>query len=104
MPLFRQGTPFRALLPCDVPFIPAPQDSGRLLDFEYSDEDIDSLRKQMDLYKPPSPASSLSDELGALGEFVSERTCILYLSAIPSALISGQAATVSSILIPKRRH
>ncbi|RDX55063.1 Bromodomain-domain-containing protein [Lentinus brumalis] len=42
------------------------EDSGRLLDFEYSDEDIDSLRKQMELYKPPSPASSLSDELGAL--------------------------------------
>lgn len=44
------------------------QDSGRLLDFDYSDEDIDSLRKQMRLPEPQSPASSLSDELGALGE------------------------------------
>ncbi|KAI0630310.1 hypothetical protein C8Q77DRAFT_1137435 [Trametes polyzona] len=42
------------------------EDSGRLLDFDYSDEDIDSLRKQMELPQPPSPASSLSDELGAL--------------------------------------
>ncbi|PIL36145.1 hypothetical protein GSI_01805 [Ganoderma sinense ZZ0214-1] len=44
------------------------EDSGRLLDFDYSDEDIDSLRKQMVLpgQDPPSPASSLSDELGAL--------------------------------------
>ena len=44
-----------------------PQDSGRLLDFDYSDEDIDSLRKQMKLPEPQSPASSLSDELEALG-------------------------------------
>ncbi|OSD06821.1 Bromodomain-domain-containing protein [Trametes coccinea BRFM310] len=42
------------------------EDSGRLLDFDYSDEDIDSLRKQMRLPEPQSPASSLSDELGAL--------------------------------------
>ncbi|KAI1794092.1 hypothetical protein LXA43DRAFT_997618 [Ganoderma leucocontextum] len=44
------------------------EDSGRLLDFDYSDEDIDSLRKQMVLpgQDPPSPASSLSDELDAL--------------------------------------
>ncbi|KAI9060235.1 hypothetical protein FKP32DRAFT_1578312 [Trametes sanguinea] len=44
------------------------EDSGRLLDFDYSDPDIDSLRKQMKLPEPQSPASSLSDELGALGE------------------------------------
>ncbi|KAH9892539.1 hypothetical protein C8Q73DRAFT_698473 [Cubamyces lactineus] len=42
------------------------EDSGRLLDFDYSDEDIDSLRKQMKLHEPQSPASSLSDELEAL--------------------------------------
>ena len=47
------------------------QDSGRLGDFDYSDKDIDSLRKQMQLPehdpRAHSPASSLSDELGALG-------------------------------------
>lgn len=48
-------------------FIPPLQDSGRLLDFEYSDEDIDSLRKQLVPFEPQSPASSLSDELDALG-------------------------------------
>ncbi|KAI8993065.1 hypothetical protein BD414DRAFT_483199 [Trametes punicea] len=42
------------------------EDSGRLRDFDYSDEDIDSLRKQMQLPEPQSPASSLSDELEAL--------------------------------------
>ncbi|EJF65355.1 hypothetical protein DICSQDRAFT_132942 [Dichomitus squalens LYAD-421 SS1] len=46
------------------------EDSGRLLDFDYSDEDIDSLRKQMVLpgqeREPQSPASSLSDEIEAL--------------------------------------
>ena len=43
------------------------QDSGRLGDFDYSDEDIDSLRKQMRLHEPQSPQSSLSDEIEALG-------------------------------------
>ncbi|KAH9931087.1 uncharacterized protein BXZ73DRAFT_47487 [Epithele typhae] len=46
------------------------EDSGRLGDFDYSDKDIDSLRKQMGDFRKPgepnSPASSLSDELGAL--------------------------------------
>ncbi|KAI0775673.1 hypothetical protein BD413DRAFT_602875 [Trametes elegans] len=35
------------------------EDSGRLLDFDYSDKDIDSLRKQLQPLEPQSPASSI---------------------------------------------
>ena len=41
------------------------QDHGRLLDFDYSDPDIESLRRQMTL--PESIGSPLSDTLASLG-------------------------------------
>lgn len=53
-------------------FYPACRTSSlsffRLLDFERSEEDIDSLHKPIQPFKPQSPASSLWDELDALGK------------------------------------
>ncbi|OZJ06190.1 hypothetical protein BZG36_01006 [Bifiguratus adelaidae] len=38
-------------------------DKGKLLDFDYEDEDIQSLRKQMTIQRAPSPASDRNDLL-----------------------------------------
>ncbi|KAI0344707.1 hypothetical protein BDW22DRAFT_1326844 [Trametopsis cervina] len=44
------------------------QDVEKLLDFDYSNDDIDSLRKQMTL--PENPDSPSSDFLGSLGRML----------------------------------
>ncbi|CCM01133.1 uncharacterized protein FIBRA_03181 [Fibroporia radiculosa] len=41
------------------------RDEGKLLDFEYTNDDINGLRQQMQL-PPSSPASSISEALGSL--------------------------------------
>ena len=79
------------------------QDSGRLLDFDYSDEDIDSLRKQMVLpgQDPPSPASSLSDELGALGAHIVYPYADPHLMIAFSTLITRETFIIPGFVIPQ---
>ncbi|KAF9820265.1 hypothetical protein IEO21_01479 [Rhodonia placenta] len=43
------------------------EDVDKLLDFDYTDEDVEGLRPQMQLRA--SPASSISDALGSLGKY-----------------------------------
>ena len=74
------------------------QDSGRLRDFDYSDQDIDSLRKQMRLPEPEpqSPGSSLSDEIGALGMSCPANACIYaHILRLPESLHLLRTSTPS---------
>lgn len=83
--------------------VPVSQDSGRLLDFDYSDEDIDSLRKQMVLpgQDPPSPASSLSDELGALGAHIAYPYASPHLTIAFSTFVTGKTFIIPGFVIPQ---
>lgn len=70
-----------------------------MLDFEYTDEDIDSLRKQMELPRASTPDSVISDSLcmifHAISSFDTDR---LTLHPVPSSPAKRPASPASSIL------